>query len=147
MSVQAKNHLNGSNYALSPAQETAFAESVQILQHMEAHVDYQKLCCALWGTHGAQMQVDLDSDYSAGEIPKLKQKYLDLCKMNIMLSTTLGKTQKEFRLLMESVQTKIRIKFGSNPLLMAEQTAQLQSALKEVSGLIAKNQLLASYGS
>ncbi len=112
---------------------------------MEAHGDYQKLCCALWGTQGAQMQIDLGSDYSHAEIPRLKQKYLDLCKMNIMLSTTLEKTQKEFRALLDQAHAQIRLKFSGNPVLLTQQTAQLQELLRGTSGLVAKNQLLASF--
>lgn len=145
MSVQAPNHNSHPIFHLTPEGEAALQEATQILKHQEAYQDYTKLCCALWGTSGLQMQVDLDSDYSAGEIPSLKQKYLDLCKLNIMLATTLEKTQKEFRTLMEAAQTEIRTKFGHSPVQMTQQTSRLHDVLRGISGLIAKNQLLASY--
>lgn len=145
MSVQAPNRCNCSTHHLTAYDEAQLQEVTQILKHQEAILDYRKLCCALWGTNATQLQVDLDSGYTAAEMPGLKQKYLDLCKLNIMLATTLEKTQIEFRTLMEAVQAQIRTKFGSIPALMAQQTSRLHELLKGVSGLVAKNLLLASY--
>lgn len=145
MSVQAPNRCNGSIFHLSAQEQATVDEAVQILKHQEAFIDYSRLCRALWGTNGSKIQADLDSGYTAAEMPRLKQKYLDLCKLNIMLATTLEKTQVEFRTLMEAAQTQIRTKFGHSPVLMTQQTSRLHDVLKGTSGLIAKNQLLASY--
>ena len=115
-----------------------------IKKHQTAYNDYLRLCKAIWGLHSNGDLSNLDSDYSPSEMPKLKDKWMEICKQNICLATMLGGLQKLYREYLREYEAIIHKTSYNDLFAIAQRTSAFHSAVSSYPGLEAKVRYLGS---